>query len=118
MKLSIELVKEHGNLDKERIILKALENIDIGNYMIADTTYIDEDQVSNKLRHTFWLPDVKVNKGDLIVVYTKVGNESIKKNKSGNKTYFFYWELGRSIWNKDKDAAAIFLVHNWISKKV
>lgn len=118
MKLSIKSVKEHGDLPKERIILKALENVDIGNYMIADTTYIDEEQVSNKLRHTFWLPDVKVCKDDLIVLYTKAGNESVQKNKSGNKTYFFYWDLGLTIWNKEEDAAAIFLVNSWISKKV
>ena len=118
MKLLIKFVKNHGDLAKERIILKALENVDIGSYMIADTTYIDEEQVSNKLRHTFWLPDVKVHKDDLIVIYTKVGNESIQKNKSGSKTYFFYWDLDRTIWNQDEDAAAIFLVKSWISKKV
>ena len=118
MKLTIQSVKEHGDLKKERIILKALDNVDIGNYMIADTTYVDDEQISNKLRHTYWLPDVKVNKDDLIVIYTKVGNESIKENKSGSKTYFFYWELGRTVWNQNEEAAAIFHINNWVSKKV
>lgn len=118
MKLSIQFVKEHGNLKDERIVLKALENTDVGNYMLADTTYIDEGGVSNKLRHTFWIPDKEVDKGDLIVVYTKEGKDSTKSNKSGNKTHFFYWGLERTIWNKDEDAAAIFSISDWSSKKV
>jgi hypothetical protein len=118
MKLSILFVKEHGNLKDERIVLKALENIDVGNYMLADTTYMDENEVSNKLRHTFWIPDKKIDKDDLVVIYTKEGKDSTKSNESGSKTHFFYWGLERTIWNKNEDAAAIFSIADWSSKKV
>jgi len=118
MKLSIKYVKDHGALKDERIVLKAMESVDVGSYMLADTTYMDEDQVSNKIRHTFWLPDKDVDKGDIIVVYTKSGKDSTKSNKSGNKTHFFYWGLERTIWNKDQDAAVLFSIRDWLSKKV
>ncbi len=118
MKLVICYVRNHGVKNNERIILKALDNIDIGSYMLADTTYISGSEVSNKLRHTFWLPDQVVNKDDLIVIYTKEGKDTVKSNKSGNKTYFFYWGINQTVWNKNEDSAALFLVGDWSSKKV
>ena len=118
MKLTVVKVKEHGSLKNERIILKAISDVDVGSYMIADTTYIKENEVSNKLRHTFWLPDKVINKNDLVVIYTKVGKDSVNNNKSGSKTYFFYWGLDKTIWNINEDAAAIFYIKDWISSKV
>lgn len=118
MKLSISFVKSHGILKDERIVLKVLEDVDVGDYMLADTTYIAEGEISNELRHTFWIPNKEVEKGDLVVIYTKSGNDSTKLNKLGAKTHFFYWGLGRTIWNQDEDSAALFLIGNWSSKKV
>lgn len=118
MKLSIRSVSGHGNLEKERIVLKAQDDIDIGDYMLADTTYVDEDEISNKLRHTFWIPEKEVSKGDLIVIYTKEGRDRAKRNDSGSRTHFFYWGLGKTIWNKNEDAAAVFHIKDWVSKQV
>ncbi|MEY8238826.1 MAG: hypothetical protein RPT25_00615 [Cycloclasticus sp.] len=118
MKLSIRYVKEHGALEKERIVLKVLDNVDVGNYMLADTTYIADEEVSNRLRHTFWIPDKAAEKGDIIVIYTKPGDDFTQSNKSGNKTHFFYWGLKRTVWNKERDAAALFLLNDWSSTKV
>ena len=118
MKLVIKYVKEHGDLQGERIVLKALEDIEVGNYMIADTTYMNESEVSNKLRHPFWIPDKHVGKGDLIVIYTKKGRDTTKNNESGNKTHFFYWGLRDTIWNKDGDAAVVFAIKDWTTEKV
>ena len=44
MKLAIRYVKDHGVEEDERIILKALGSVDIGSYMLADTTYISDCQ--------------------------------------------------------------------------
>ena len=118
MKLAIQSVKEHGDLPSERIILKAIDDVNVGNYMLADTTYINDNEVSNKVRHTFWIPDQSVEKNSLVVIYTKDGTDSIKQNKSGNKTYFFYWGLERTVWNQDKDSAILFSIDNWETKKV
>jgi hypothetical protein len=118
MKLAIRYVTEHGVLKDERIVLKAMDDVDVGAYMLADTTYISESEVSNKLRHTFWIPDKEVEQGDLVVIYTKEGKDSTKLNKSGSKTHFFYWGLARTIWNKDEDSAALFHVGDWSSKRV
>lgn len=118
MNLEIGYVADHGVTKDERIVLKAKEDVQVGEYMLADTTYVAENEVSNKLRHTFWIPDAKVDKGDLVVIYTKEGKSSVKVNKSGNRTYFFYWGLEKTVWNKDEDAAALFHIRDFSTKKV
>lgn len=118
MKLRILYVKESGNLQQERVVLKVLSNTDIGNYVVCDTTYHDDDSVSNKLRHIFWFPDKVVNKGDYIALYTKPGADREFENKSKTITHSFHWGIEKSIWNKDGDGAVVFLISEWIAKKV
>lgn len=118
MKILINYVKDAGDLSNERVVLKVLDNINIGNYLIAETTYVAEGEVSEELRYVFWLPDKQVSKGDLVVVYTKEGNNKARKNKSGNKTHFFYWGLDRTVWKKEDDAVTLFLIENWTMKRV
>ncbi|EHR1282473.1 hypothetical protein KS874_004646 [Vibrio parahaemolyticus] len=118
MKLKIEYVTDHGELKDERIVLRAVEDVNVGEFMIADTTYQGSDSVSNKLRHTFWVPDKDVDKGDLVVIYTKSGTDSEKENKSGSKTHFFYWGLAKTVWNKNSDAALLIEIRDWAHKSV
>jgi hypothetical protein len=117
MKLEIRFVKDHGDLKNERIVLKTLGDINVGTYMISDTTYHSDESISNELRHVFWIPDKDVKQGDLIVVYTKSGKNKTVENESGNSTHFFYWGLERTIWNKNGDAAVLFSLSDWSFKK-
>ena len=118
MKLAIKYVKDPGDLRNERVILKAIDNENIGSYLISDTTYEGDNEVSNKLRHVFWIPDQEVSKDDLIVIYTKEGKDKSKKNESGRSTHFFYWGLKRTVWNVDQDAVTLFSIAEWDLKKV
>lgn len=118
MKLKILYVKESGNLQKERVVLKVLSKTDIGNYVLSDTTYHDDESVSNKLRHIFWFPDKIVNAGDYIALYTKSGTDREFENKSNTITHRFHWGIEKSIWNKDGDGAVVFQISEWIAKKV
>jgi len=117
MKLEIKYVKDHGEIKSERIVLKVLSNTNIGTYIVSDTTYYSENEVSNELRHVFWIPDKEVERGDLVVVYTRSGKNKTVKNKSGNNTHFFYWGLSKTVWNKDGDAAILLSLSNWEFKK-
>ena len=48
MKLAIRIIKGRGDIQVERIVLEALENIQVGSYIVADTTYMNGDKVSKK----------------------------------------------------------------------
>lgn len=118
MNIEIKYVKDAGNKAKERIILKARADLDIGNYILFDTTYFDNGSVSNKIRHSIWFPDTKIGINDLVIVYTKIGEYSFVKNKNNTKSHFFYMGLDTPIWNQDGDCAVIVEVNEWLAKKM
>jgi len=118
MKVRIKYIRDKGVLKNERVVLIAMDDCDIGEYLIMDTTF-SGDKISNKLRHTFWFPDKQINNGDLIVLYSKDGVDSEKENESGNKSHFFYWGLGETVWNKDEeDCAILFKVEDYMVKGI
>jgi len=102
------------NTDNERIILDIIGDTDIGEYVIFDTTYHSStNQVSNKMKHSFWFPDQKVKIGDVVVLYTKSGKQSSTKNANGAISYFFFWGLNSKIWNNLGDCAILLHVDEW-----
>lgn len=108
MRVKIRNIADH-NHDDERIVINVLEDTDIGEFLILDTTY-NNGKVSNKVRHPYWFPDKKVKKGDLVILYTRKGTQSIKKNESGSTSHFFYWGLDSNVWNNDGDCALLLHV--------
>jgi len=118
MNITIRGVRDNGTLSDERLVLVVEEDLDIGEYCVADTTYIKEGTVSNKLRHFYWFPDKSIKKGDLVVLYTKSGKYSYRENKDGTKSHFFYWGLDNTVWNADGDCAVVFEIFSWKHKRV
>ncbi len=116
MKVNIRIIKDKGELSKERLVLKVLGTTEIGQYLVCDTTYNDDDSVSNHLRHVFWFPDKIVETDDYVVLYTKKGRDKQYKNKSGSITHAFYWGLNKTVWNKKGDGAVLFRISDWIAK--
>jgi hypothetical protein len=103
MKLEITKLIRGGR--EERVVLKAIETTNLCFYQIVDTTYVG-DSVSDRFRHLFWFPDYLVEKGDIVVLYTKTGLKSVKQNKD-KRTHFFYWNVKNSVWNDDADAVKL-----------
>ena len=114
MKLKLLYVKDNGDLKNERVVLKAVSRVDIGGYLLSDTTFNDKGGVSNKLRHVYWFPDRLIEPGDFVALYTRKGVDSQRSNKAGTITHWFFWDLDGTIWNKDKDAAVLFEIENWL----
>lgn len=113
MKLKIEKIEDAGVLAKERVVLKALSDGPIGSYLLCKTRKFEDERISSKLADTFWFPDKDVSKGDLIVLYTRAGTSSSKKNETGNSSYFFYWSKTESLWNSPDDAALVIKASEW-----
>src|SRR5262249_55641284 len=119
MNLEIHSVEGKGVLENERLWLKVTADIDdLAYYTVADTTYLDNGQISNELRHLHWFPKRSVKKGDWICLYSKNGTDTSGKNNDGTTTYTYYWNLGRTVWNKGKDQAVLFELTTWSSKTV
>ena len=101
-----KVVKETGN---ERIVFKVLEDTNMSYYLLLDNTYDQAGSLSNVNRHCFAFPNVNVQRGDFIILYTGVGQQKSFKNKAQTTTYVFYWgfEGEGSVWNDASDRAFI-----------
>lgn len=117
MKIKIRGVVDFKKQPSEKIVLDVLENCDIGEYLIFDTTYTKDGKISNKLRHSYWFPDQIVKKGDIIVLYTKEGSNTSTINANGTRNYFYYWNLKNSVWNDEGDCALLMHIDKWTHKK-
>jgi len=118
MKLKIDSVVDYGTHDSERVLLTVLEDCNLKNYQIADTTYNGEHSISNKLRHFYWFAPKDVKAGDKIILHTKRGRNSSTELANGKTQYTYYWGLGNFVWNNDGDAAVLFEVNNWNTTRV
>jgi hypothetical protein len=117
-RLEVVSIEGKGDLDTECVWLIAKENIErIELYIICDTTYTDDDHISNELRHMYWFPKRAVSRGDYIKLATKRGQNIVVDNKSNTKTHIFYWGLGHTVWNKDGDCAVLFKLEDWKTKR-
>lgn len=93
--------------------MEVQEDCNIGNYILADSTFLPDGSVSNAVRHTFWIPDKQGEKGDLISVWTKSGENTKTTNPGGATVHHFYWGLKRAIWNDEGDCAVLFELMTW-----
>lgn len=113
-KIKIHSIEGQGNLERECVWIDVLEDVgDLTSFMVCDTTYTDDRHISNELRHIFWFPKTSVKKGDWIALRSKDGKKTTGSNDRGGTTHTFYWNLGRTIWNKDGDCAVLFELKTW-----
>jgi hydrogenase maturation factor len=116
MKLKITAVRDQGNIEKERVVLRVENNCDIGEYILLQTGFVD-GSVNTRIYATFWFPDKAVKVGDFVVVYTKKGKDSERPFKDGT-SYFFYMGLTEAIWKRDGRSAVLMNAPSWQSFQV
>lgn len=120
MTIKIRAIREKGNIEKERVVLECDSNEDMGKYLVALTLRTGDGIVSSNLRRTLWLPDHKVDAGDLVVIYSKVSNKSIKtkNNEDGTKTTFVYWGADKPIFESDDAGIILMRIDEWTFKNI
>ena len=112
--MNIKIIKTLGNnLDEERVVFSVTEDDFLGSYIVFKTKKISEKTISSKVEEIYWFPDKEVKKGDLVVLYTKRGTNTEKKNTDGTTTHFYYWYLNNRLWNSSEDAAVLSRLENW-----
>lgn len=115
MKLQISSVADKGVSDKERIILKVLTPVDVGEFLLMQTGFTNTG-VNISVYHSYWFPDKLASAGDLVVLYSKQGQASEKELENGRRAHFFYWGLPGAIWNTSNRAPVLLHVDEWKSK--
>mgnify|MGYP001267578516 CR=1 FL=1 len=120
MDVKIIKIESKGDFDKEYVLLEVLSDCEIGEYLLADSSYTSEGKLSNKIRHIYWFPNKTVKKGDFVFVFTRPKKMNDKTEWSNNYTnnHAFYWNLKIAIWNDEGDYATLFEIKSRIHKKV
>lgn len=113
MNIKIKRTVDNKNLEKERIIFNVVENDFLGAYIVLKTKKTGEKTVSSRTEGTYWFPDKDVKKGDLVVLYTKKGINTEKKNGDGTTTYFYYWQMENTLWNNVEDVVLLTRLQEW-----
>ena len=114
MDLKLIKIADRGN-DNERLIMRAVRKCNLNEYIVLDTTYDEDGIVSNKYRHVYIMPDINVNEGDFIWLFTREGRYHTYNNNSNTITHNIYWGLDIHVWNNDGDKAYLIHYDDWNS---
>lgn len=114
MDLKIIKIADCGD-DNEKLIIQAVNKCNLNEYIVFDTTFDEEGIVSNKHRHVYVMPDIEVNTGDFVWLYTKEGKYHTHKNDSLTITHNIFWGLNIHVWNNDGDKAILIHYDDWES---
>lgn len=114
MNLRIIAVRDKGDLEKERLVLSVSKDDNTLGYVVMDTTFDADGDVSNKGRHAYRFPEKEISAGDFVVLYTRAkpngwSTESVAKD-SKTKTHFFYWGRETTVWNQDGDRCTLMYI--------
>lgn len=96
MNVLIKKIVDIGVYEKERIILNALTDGDIGRHAIF-LAKKNQTGITNAIENVYWFPDKKIQAGDLVVLYTNEGFQSETHNNNGTTTHFFHWGLSTTL---------------------
>lgn len=117
MALKLQLIGDKGQLSDERIGLSVISPSDIKQYLIFSSRKT-ETGFYNRSKNTFWFPPRRVAKGDKVVLYTKSGDDSVKRHDNGSSTYFFYWGLDEPIFVADDSIVVLAELDTWSLSKL
>lgn len=112
MTVDISSFADPGSLDKERVILKVGADVDIGGYA-AFVSNVKDGKAMSGHKTAYWFPDTKVKAGDLVVLYTKTGQDSKKELEGGQTAYFYYWGLSAPQWGTKTRTFVLLRVAEW-----
>ena len=109
MKAKLMSVESPGVLDQERIVIRALSDIDIGNYAVlgCDKSSTDGRPLPGNIDIAYWFNFHQIKAKDLVILYTKSGRRSEKALADGRKSHFFYWGRDKPIWRSTNMAVLV-----------
>ena len=116
MKIQIKSFGDQGILSDERIGFDVIADCDLKFFAVHNTYLYEAGVFYNKPKNTYWFAPLSLKAGDKVVLYTKSGTDSIKKESDGTTIYFFYWGLANAILNKEREGIVLAEMNNWQAK--
>ncbi|MBA5686692.1 hypothetical protein [Rugamonas apoptosis] len=104
-KFKLLSVNNPGKLSSEHVWLEAIEDVDIGDYVLMDSTFGSDHQASNENRHSFLFPPKTVKQGEFVSLRTRSGEDKVFVNESKQVIHAIHWNHQKTVWNKDGDTA-------------
>jgi hypothetical protein len=101
MEMSVEFIniENAGDLARERLVLRARGETEIGHYAVFRCRVAPEGRAyAGAIPNAYWFANRIVKSEDWIVLYTKNGTNSEKKVDDGPSSYFYYWRIVEPIW--------------------
>ena len=95
---------------------EATENLDTGDYTALYSESTEPNTATPGYNIAFWFPDGEIKKGDLVVLYTKSGNEAKKAIGDGRTAHFYYWGLSKPLWGVSTVALVLIEAADWVLK--
>lgn len=113
MNLTFVRIEAAGDIERERIVLKASADLDAGDYAIFRCRRASNGRPSaGNVLNAYWFPYLDVTAGSYVILYTKSGKRSEKDITGNKKSLFFYWGCKQPIWN-DGAAPVILRADDW-----
>jgi len=118
MSLKIHSVVNASNPENEFVRLHTEVKTNLKGYAIVDRTFDADGKVSNEFRHIYVFPDLEVNPGEWIRLYTGTGKNSTGENGNKEKVHFLYWNANECVWNDKGGDTATLIKYTLINSKV
>lgn len=114
MNLQVVQITDPALPGKERVHLSVLNDATLSYYILMKS-YIVGTGVANGIVPAFWFPTVSVKRGDQVVVYTGLGqNTSVRALAHTN--HFFYWGMSKTIFGEPGTCAVLAELTEWQSR--
>lgn len=113
MNLEIRSFADAGELSKERIVLRATTDVDVGDYAVFRSGVSSDGNPTSGRKSAYWFPNGAVKAGDSIVLYSKKGQKSTKRLEDGRTAHFFYWGKQEALWGSPEFCAVVLEVLDW-----
>lgn len=114
MDISLDKIVNAGE-ENEYLLLSVNKDCNLGKFLVYDTTYDQDGNVSNKLPHLYRFPDMVIKKDriPLVRLYT-CRNYTTQEwvNPIGVNNLILSWRLQETIWNKEGDRANLIEISN------
>ncbi len=114
MNLKLKSIADKGDPQKERLVIRVVNDTDVGEFIVMLTGFVD-DAVNIGVEYTYWFPDKPVKAGDLVVLYSRAGTTKEKPLEQGGHVHFFYWGQETAVWRSPNTGVVLAHAPVWQS---